>query len=77
MKNWTDDNGIQMCEPDCVDEWLSFIWAVGCDYDGYQTAEDLKGLIDELVEMADKARDCLWKSKLFGAFGSPACEDSD
>lgn len=29
-----------------------FIWALGCDYDGYEKAESLKSLIDELVGIA-------------------------
>ena len=35
MKSWIDEQtGCKMCEPDCVDEWLFDIWAIGCDYDG-------------------------------------------
>lgn len=72
MKTWIDEkSGCKMCDPDCVDEWLFDIWAIGCDYDGYHTAEDLKDLIDELVAMANKARDCLWDGKLFGIHGQP------
>ena len=78
MKIWTDEKtGITMCEPDCVDEWLSMIWAIGVDYDGYNKAENLKKLIDELVDMAKKARECLWENKLFGDYGSPKNEHSD
>lgn len=72
MKHWIDEQtGCKMCEPDCVDEWLFDIWAIGCDYDGNHSAEDLKKLVDELVDMANKARDCLWDGKLFGIHGSP------
>ena len=72
MKYWVDEvTGTKMCEPDCVDEWLFDIWAIGVDYDGYHKTEDLKDLIDELVDMAKKARECLWDGKLFGEFGSP------
>lgn len=72
MQYWIDKkSSCKMCEPDCVDEWLFDIWAIGCDYDGYHSAEDLKKLIDELVGMANKARDCLWDGKLFGIHGHP------
>ena len=75
MKTWTNENGVKMYEPDCVDEWLYHIMAIGVDYDGYCTAEDLKELIDELVSMTSKARKCLWNNKLFGEFGSPDGND--
>lgn len=72
MRRWYDEErGIKMCEPDCVDEWLFDIWAIGCDYDGCHTAKDLKKLIDELVGMANKARECLWERRLFGDHGEP------
>lgn len=72
MRYWIDEEtGVRMCEPDCVDELLWHIWAIGVDYDGYHKAEDLKKLVDELVRMANQARECLWENKLFGVFGSP------
>lgn len=72
MKYWYDEEyEVNMCEPDCVDEWLWNLWAIGVDYDGSHTPEDLKKLIDELVDMANKARECLWENQLFGMFGSP------
>ena len=78
MKIWTDKKtGTRWYEPDCVDEYLHDIWALGVDYDGAQNEEDLKKLIDELVDMAEKARECLWKNKLFGMYGSPKSEYSD
>lgn len=78
MRFWTDkETGMKMCEPDCVDEWLFDIWAIGCDYDGCYSAEDLKKVIDNLVEMANNARDCLWDGKLFGIHGEPAKEDEE
>lgn len=36
-------------------EYLDLIWAIGNDYDGRNTIEGLKELIDELVDMAKKA----------------------
>ena len=52
-------------EPDCVDEWLEMILFTGAGYDGYNTVESLKYLVDELVEMSKEARKCLRENKLF------------
>ena len=66
MRCWIDEkSGVNVYEPDTVDELLYHIWAIGYDYDGYSTADGLKSLVDELVEMAQKARDCLHDGKLF------------
>lgn len=66
MKHWYDKEfQCIVCEPDCVDEWLWHIWAIGLDYDGCNTVESLKELVDELVDMALKARNCLHDGKLF------------
>ena len=66
MKHWYDKNtGCIFCEPSCADEWLWHIWAIGVDYDGCHSAEDLKKLIDELVKMSNKARECLYDGKIF------------
>ena len=66
MRYWYDKEfkGV-VCEPDCVDEWLELIWQVGVDYDGCHSVESLKGLVDELIEMSQKARYCLEEGKLF------------
>ena len=66
MKHWYDKkfDGV-VCEPDSADEWLWLIWAIGLDYDGCNTVESLKGLVDELVDMSKKARECLHDGKLF------------
>lgn len=62
MRYWIDEQtGCRMCEPNCADEWLQFMWEIGCDYDGY----NLKQLIDELVDASIQARECLHKGKLF------------
>lgn len=72
MRTWHDKKlDINMCEPDCADEWLFNIWAIGSDYNGENTVEGLKKVIDELVDMSQKARQCLREGKLFGVFGSP------
>lgn len=78
LKYWIDEQtGCNMCEPDCVDEWLFDIWAIGCDYDGYRDAKNLMKLVDELLEMVCKARKCLWQGKLFGVYGSPEEKDEE
>lgn len=66
MKYWYDKEfkGV-ICEPNCTDEWLELIWEVALDYDGCSTVESLQGLVDELVEMSQKARTCLYDGKLF------------
>lgn len=66
MRYWYDKEfkGI-VCEPNCTDEWLELIWQVGVDYDGCNSIESLKELIDELIEMSQKARYCLEDGKLF------------
>lgn len=67
MKYFTDaKTGINFAEPDCCDEWLAMIWAVGCDYDGMDgSVKTMKELVDELVDMASKARRCLHQGLLF------------
>ena len=71
MKRWYDEEfGGNVCEPDCCDEWLELIWMVGVDYDGYEN--DIKGLrdlVDELVDMSKRARECLHDGLLFSKDG--------
>ena len=66
MKHWYDKEfkGV-ICEPDSADEWMKQIWEVGCDYDGCETVESLKGLVGELIDYSFKARDCLEVGKIF------------
>ena len=72
MRTWINDQDVhKMCEPDCVDEWLSDIYNIGYDYDGYRDAKNLMEIIDELLEMVHKAQDCLWHGQLFDVYGSP------
>lgn len=40
------------------DKWCQLIIDLGFDYDGCNTVESLKGLIDELVDYAHKAIIC-------------------
>lgn len=51
--------------PNYTDEWLELINDISYDYDGYNTVEGLKEHIDELVDMANNARLCLHKGKVF------------
>lgn len=45
------------------DEWCDRIWEIGTDYDGYgNNLEELKKLVDELIEYSDKAKRCDDKS---------------
>lgn len=66
MKYWYDKEfkGV-VCEPNCADEWLWQLWAIGLDYDGCNSVKSLQELVDELVDMAIKARECLHEGKLF------------
>lgn len=66
MKYWYDKEfkGV-MCEPTCVDEWLELLWEIALGYDGCNTVESLKGLVDELVDISKKARMCLHDGQLF------------
>ena len=51
--------------PDSADEWMELIRDVGFDYDGCDTVGSLKCLVDELVVMSQKARECLKEGKIF------------
>lgn len=64
MRYWKKGE-VAVCEPDCADEWMELIGQVGVDYDGYNTVKELRSLIDELVEMSQKARRCLEEGKVF------------
>ncbi len=64
MKYWKQ-NGFTVSEPNCADEWMELIWQVGVDYDGYNTTDGLRSLVDELVAMSQKARDCLREGKIY------------
>ena len=60
-----DELGTTCAEPDCADEWLELIYDIGIGYDGMHTVKGLQELIDEMMEMAKKARVCLREGKLF------------
>lgn len=66
MRYWYDKEfkGI-VCEPDCTSEWLDLICDVAAGYDGCNTVESLKGLVDEMVTMTANAIICLDSGKIF------------
>ena len=66
MKYWYDKErkGV-VCLPDSADEWMELIQAIAFDYDGCNTVESLKDLVDEIVEMVGNARACLADDKIF------------
>ena len=45
-------NNVLEAENERLNTCLSHIVILGHDYDGYESAADLKGLIDEMVELA-------------------------
>lgn len=53
------------CKPACAEEWMEYIFDVGCGYDGCDTVESLKGLVDELIAASQNARICLREGKIF------------
>lgn len=68
-KEWIDkDTGCRMIKPDSAYEYLFSIWAIGCDYDGCDTVGELKELVDELVDYANRASDCLMNGRIFPAY---------
>ena len=66
MRYWYDkEHKFIVCSPNSADEWMAQIWEVGCDYNGCDTVESLKKLIDELIEFSHEARYCLRDGKIF------------
>lgn len=65
---WIDkETGCSVFEANNVYECLYMIWAIGCDYDGRNTVESLKDLVDDLVGCSNKARSFLLDGRLFPA----------
>lgn len=56
------------------DNWCYMIWAVGFDYDGYNDAKNLKKIIDELVEYANRAMNCDDKHPIYSSLDSKGNE---
>lgn len=53
-----------VCTPDCASEWMEYICDIACGYDGCNTVESLKGLIDEMVEATSNAIICIDNGKV-------------
>ena len=55
------------------DSYLDLIWMIGYDYDGCNTVDSLKDLIDELTDLALKAKKNDDKSVMYngGDWGEP------
>lgn len=56
-------NGITTT-PNCTEEYLDLIYDISIDYDGCNTVESLKELIDEMVDLTKKAKQCLEQGKI-------------
>lgn len=56
-------NGIT-ATPNCTEEYLDLIYDISVDYDGCNTVESLKELIDEMVDLTKKAKQCLKQGKI-------------
>lgn len=54
---WIPDELRKQCTN--ADDWLGLILDVANGYDGYETVEGLKSLIDEITEYAHEARVCM------------------
>ena len=73
MKAWVDEETkLSVYEPDNTYEWLTLIRAISLDYNGCNTVESLKELVDDIVDMSARARECLRKNRLFP---SEDCEE--
>lgn len=53
------------CEPNSVESCLKTIISLGFDYEGEETIEGLKALVDELVRNAKDGLDFLFKEKFY------------
>ena len=58
--------------PDNVADLLNLILSVGSDYDGCRSSEALMNLVDELLSIARKAKQCLYSDNIF-----PKSENDD
>lgn len=57
--------GIGKChDVDCVEECLATIIGIGFDYDGCNSVDSLKSLVDELVEYARRGAEFLREGKI-------------
>lgn len=65
MKESHDEKFVTSYMPECADEWLELIHDIAFDYDGCGSEESLKLLIDEIVEYAKNARECMRKGNIY------------
>lgn len=65
MKEYKDPRtGTIYQEPEYANEYLQQIYLLSIDYDGCHNVKDLKALIDEIVDLSNKAMDCLYEGKI-------------
>lgn len=50
-----EENKTLKRQTDIKNAYCNLIWCLGVDYDGYETPEGLKSLIDELITLAKRA----------------------
>ena len=50
-----DERDLLKRQIEIKDSYLSLMWDLGVDYDGWDTVDSLKSLIDDLVDYAKKA----------------------
>lgn len=72
---------MRKCSEDCIPccDYCKYVVheVIEFENDGCHSADDLKKVIDNLVEMANNARDCLWDGKLFGVHGGPVKKNEE
>ena len=61
--------GQKCAEESSALECLFMIWAIGYDYDGEETVDGLKQVVDELVSLAQKARGFIDEGQIVPAKG--------
>lgn len=65
MKYWFNSEfGGVVCDANNAEECFDMIIDIGFDYDGYSRAEDLKKLIDELVEYAKRGNQFICQGQI-------------
>jgi hypothetical protein len=65
MKELHDEKFGTSYMPECADEWLELLHDIAVGYDGCRSEESLKALIDEMVEYAGNARECMKQGNLY------------
>lgn len=65
MKESYDEKFGTSYVPECADEWLELVHDIAIDYDGCESKEGLKSLIDEMVGYVQNARECMKQGNLY------------